>query len=422
MSIDPNSRYKQGPSGAGDWLMQFLGRGGRSNGPKGMENRAAGMRDYKAPNSTPWGERSGALGVNKGDWLQAGLGMLAGRNMQDGFYNVAGVAGNAMDRRRTEDKDEQRKQGIIAALGTQDPKERNTLLTQYAPEEMLEKALTPPVPTKFGAPVAGLGEDGKPAFYIPGDDGSMKNVDGFTPPKPKPTGQWSTMTPDQEIAEFGEDGPGTWQVHSLTGEKKQITGTAPRGPLVKNTVNSGEKGEDAFQKHRGTSAGEAMDAIAANGQRALTTQSEAQMMNGFVDQIDYQGFGGNALMQVQRIGAAVGIEIGNDLGAKEAAKTLTAKMGLALKADLPGPMSDGDRAFLLSIPPNLNTTKAGNKALIFMTMKRAQFDADAAESMRQANPQTAEEYYAWEHEFKSSYPPLFNSKTQASMNAALRGE
>ena len=142
MSIDPNSRYKQGPSGAGDWLMQFLGRGGRSNGPKGMENRAAGMRDYKAPNSTPWGERSGALGVNKGDWLQAGLGMLAGRNMQDGFYNVAGVAGNAMDRRRTEDKDEQRKQGIIAALGTQYPKERNTLLTQYAPEEMLSRALS----------------------------------------------------------------------------------------------------------------------------------------------------------------------------------------------------------------------------------------------------------------------------------------
>jgi len=115
MSIDPNSRYKQGPSGAGDWLMQFLGRGGRSNGPKGMENRAAGMRDYKAPNSTPWGERSGALGVNKGDWLQAGLGMLAGRNMQDGFYNVAGVAGNAMDRRRTEDKDEQRRMGILSA-------------------------------------------------------------------------------------------------------------------------------------------------------------------------------------------------------------------------------------------------------------------------------------------------------------------
>jgi len=142
MSIDPNSRYKQGPSGAGDWLMQFLGRGGRSNGPKGMENRAAGMRDYKAPNSTPWGERSGALGVNKGDWLQAGLGMLAGRNMQDGFYNVAGVAGNAMDRRRTEDKDEQRRMGIIAALGTQDPKERNTLLTQYAPEEMLSRALS----------------------------------------------------------------------------------------------------------------------------------------------------------------------------------------------------------------------------------------------------------------------------------------
>ena len=114
MSLMPGAP-QVGGGGIWDLLKSRFGMGGQSNGPKGMENRAAGTRDYKAPNATPWGERKGLGSFNKGDLLLAGMGMLSGRNLQDGFYNVAGVAGNAMDRRRTEDKDEQRRMGILSA-------------------------------------------------------------------------------------------------------------------------------------------------------------------------------------------------------------------------------------------------------------------------------------------------------------------
>jgi hypothetical protein len=143
-------------------------------------------------------------------------------------------------------------------------------------------------------------------------------------------------------------------------------------------------------------------------------------METLLDNIDYTGFGGDTLLQVQRAGAMLGIEI-EDLPAKEAAKRLSSQMALSLKTDLPGPMSNADREFLLSIPPNLNSTAAGNDAILFILRKREERKQDMMQSLLQANPQSMEEMRAWENQYLQTTPPMFTTATQASLLKALGG-
>lgn len=196
----------------------------------------------------------------------------------------------------------------------------------------------------------------------------------------------------------------------------------PRTPLVSVTNTPTHKGETAFQQGRGSAASNSMDAIRDAGSAANAALADAKMMDALIDQIDYVGFGSETLMNVQKVGRMIGLDIGDDVPAKEAATRLTAKLGLSLKSDLPGPMSDGDRQFLLSIPPNIATTRAGNKALVYMTMKRAEFDQAMHEALVQANPQTMQEYYAWENEYRRSQPPIFSDADRADLIAALGGQ
>lgn len=196
-------------------------------------------------------------------------------------------------------------------------------------------------------------------------------------------------------------------------------GAAPvKTPLV--TVNNPTvKGETSFQTERGKSASGRMDSVMAAGEAANQTLADAQMMNTLIDQIDYTGFGSEALLNVQKLGRMVGLDIGDDVPAKEAATRLTAKLGLALKENLPGPMSDGDREFLLSIPPNILTTREGNKALVFMMMKRAQFDRAMQQSLLRANPQSKADFEAWENEFKLTHGSMFDDASRRDLLNAL---
>ncbi|CAB4140944.1 hypothetical protein UFOVP399_33 [uncultured Caudovirales phage] len=199
-----------------------------------------------------------------------------------------------------------------------------------------------------------------------------------------------------------------------------VVGKAPvKSPLV--SVNTGdEKGENKFQEGRGTQAATNFQTIVDQGRAAGASIGNLDTMESLLDQIDYTGFGGDTLLNVQRAGAMIGIEI-PDLPAKEAAKRLSSQMALSLKADLPGPMSNADREFLLSIPPNLNSTAAGNDAILFILRKREERKQDMMQSLLQADPKSMEEYWAWENQYLQSTPPMFTPKTQASLLKALGG-
>lgn len=252
-------------------------------------------------------------------------------------------------------------------------------------------------------------------------DNTRYNADGSVVVQgaPEQADQVELLTPQQEVELFGVDRPGSFQ-RKPDGTISAISGTAPRDPLV--TVDNSQTTETAFARKAGELAGNRMGDIYDRGSKARQIQADADMMNALLEEIDYQGFGGNTLLAAQRIGAAVGVQIGDDLGAKEAAEYLTKQLGLALKENLPGPMSDSDREFLMAIPPGINNTYEGNKALIFMMKKRADFDAASQASLMTADPQTAADYRAWERQFREEYGPLFNETTRRSLMGALSGQ
>jgi hypothetical protein len=194
-----------------------------------------------------------------------------------------------------------------------------------------------------------------------------------------------------------------------------------KSPLVQNTVNGPDmKGETEFQKERGKAASSAIETINEKGDAAQSQLANLGMMEALLDNIDYTGYGGDTLLTVQRIGNMMGFEI-PDLPAKEAAKRLSNRMALALKSDLPGPMSNADREFLVSIPPNLNVTPQGNDALLYILRKREQFASDMQRSLMEANPQTSADYYAWENQFRQNYGEMFTPQERQMLLMDLSG-
>ncbi len=354
------------------------------------------------PQKTPWMQQEAWGGFNRGDLLMGGLGMLAGRNFQDGIANLANIAGGAMQRKDKKTKEDKMRVAITDAMRIEDPKERQNALLMAMPEiagpAAVQQAFTPQ-------------QTQKPLVVndrvLDPNDPSNVLADYSDPDGPlSPAGKLASDLANDVITQDQYDA--------------EIQRLNKPGLSVTNTV--GGKAESSFQTARAGAASDQWDQIIEAGRAADVTLSDANTMNFLLDQVDYTGFGGETLLTAQKLGQMVGLDVGSDVPAKEAMQRLTAKLGLALKSDLPGPMSDGDRQFLLSIPPNLSVTRAGNKALVFMSRKRAQFDADMAASLIERNPKTLDEYRAWENEFRRNYPPLFDEGTMRDLQMALSGE
>jgi hypothetical protein len=82
-------------------------------------------------------------------------------------------------------------------------------------------------------------------------------------------------------------------------------------------------------------------------------------------------------------------------------------------------MSNADREFLLSIPPNLNSTKEGNAAIIFILRKREERKRDMMNSLLDANPQNMQEMRDWQRNYIQTTPPMFSPKTQEALRKQL---
>ncbi|MEL7445565.1 MAG: hypothetical protein AAGK02_07105 [Pseudomonadota bacterium] len=224
------------------------------------------------------------------------------------------------------------------------------------------------------------------------------------------------LTPDLPNGMMmGPNGP-EWVPGYLEGQKDLKA--AGRSTTTINNNLPANKGETAFAQQAGKQGAEGMADIMDRGDKANRQLSNLSTMETLLDQVDYTGFGAESRLAIQKAGRLFGVELG-DVAASEAAKRLTSEMGLALKENLPGPMSDADRQFLLSIPPGIGNTPEGNEALLYIMRKRSQFDFDMQQSMLRANPQSLEEMRAWENEFRRTYPPLFSDQDRMDLMQAL---
>lgn len=216
---------------------------------------------------------------------------------------------------------------------------------------------------------------------------------GITPPKP---GNGITMTMDDD------------------GNPVVTIGGVPPAAVKANQAYGSGVGKDSADRRT---------AVLSGGDAARQQLAKIAELRASLGQVDYTGFGAEQLLGMKKAAKAFGIDVGDDVSAAEAANMVRTGLALEMKKDLPGPMSNGDREFLMAIPPNVSNTREGNTAMMFILNKRAEMARDMDQSLRKANPQTPEEYARWENAYlaERDAKPYFSEAARRDLMRDLGG-
>lgn len=119
-------------------------------GAKGVQGMFGGMPDYlknlpapqaggapqpqAQPEKTPWLQQQGFGGLQRGELLLAGMGMLGGRNFSEGLANTSGTLYGAMGRQSKEAEERKKREALLKAMtaGGMSPQQAEAL-AQFDP-------------------------------------------------------------------------------------------------------------------------------------------------------------------------------------------------------------------------------------------------------------------------------------------------
>lgn len=218
------------------------------------------------------------------------------------------------------------------------------LAKQFAPKEK-----------EYLAPVAGSDEKGNPIMVRPEKGGpGFAPMQGVAPPMP-------------EILQ-----PGV--------EDARARVSAAGRPVT----NINTKGETKYVETRSEDYAKQASAYQSGGRNAAKKLGQLSVLNSALsDPSVYQGTAGPAVTGVKRgLKTLFGADV-EGVGPAELASRVGGEMALALKENLPGPMSDGDRRFLLELPPGLTNSREGNMLLVEYHQRMARREMEVAELARE---------------------------------------
>jgi len=168
-----------------------------------------------------------------------------------------------------------------------------------------------------------------------------------------------------------------------TREYQQFMTNGGRGPLV----NIDQKSESEYDKQMAKQFADAnMEIMKAAGNARGKIATLDRLGTLLKDPNIYTGAGGQGVLELKRLGKAIGIGVG-DVGPAEAAKSISNQFALELRnpsggAGMPGALSDKDREFLQSMVPSLGQNPQGNTLIIDYMKRVAQRSIDV-ERLRQ---------------------------------------
>ena len=124
--------------------------------------------------------------------------------------------------------------------------------------------------------------------------------------------------------------------------------------------------ETSEQKELGKSAGEEFNTLTTSAATALENNNNLDVMQELVNLDNIKtGFAGNLRTTVASLAKEFGVDTNiQNLTAAEALNAVSGSIVLDGLANFKGAISDGERAFLVSITPGLTNTIEGNKLLI----------------------------------------------------------
>lgn len=260
------------------------------------------------------------------------------------------------------------------------------------------------------------GNGGNPLFTAPKDPktaadatGVLRYVDG--PEKGKPVPGFETRKAPEGM-QYGVGGA-LEAIPGYVAMKKEIG--AASAPRIDNRTTFHQ--EKAEAKNVGEFFGKKYSEIQSAGFNATASISRANRLSQLLEGVQ-TGKLTPAQTEVQAIAASLGITIGKDLGAKQAAEALSNAMALELRnpaggAGMPGAMSDADRQFLQGMVPGLGTSPEGRKLMVETSKKIAERDkviARMARDYRTKNGSLDEGFFNKLEDF-SNANPMFGGST-----------
>jgi hypothetical protein len=142
--------------------------------------------------------------------------------------------------------------------------------------------------------------------------------------------------------------------------------------------------EPAYDAKMGGTLAEQFIKLQEAGGTASEAKGDLLIMKEMIKSPDvYMGTGGD---QVQLVKKAAATLFGADFKGVPEAEVIqrtASKIALGMKDNLPGPMSDSDREFLLSLPPGLATTKEGSRRLVEIGLAQKEWKIKLAEASNQ---------------------------------------
>jgi hypothetical protein len=155
--------------------------------------------------------------------------------------------------------------------------------------------------------------------------------------------------------------------------------------------------EPAYDARMGTLLADEFKAVQEGAGKASEAKAELMLMKEAIKSPDlYMGTGGE---QVQDVKKALATVFGMDLkGVPEGAvvQRVASKIALSMKDGLPGPMSDSDRQFLLTLPPGLADHPESARRLVEIGLAQREWKiqlADAANDYVAKNGRLDQNWY-----------------------------
>lgn len=137
--------------------------------------------------------------------------------------------------------------------------------------------------------------------------------------------------------------------------------------------------ETAYDKEMGKQlAGEFIKSQEAAGKAAQAQGDLRVMQQAAENPAVYTGTGGEAIQGLKKAAQTLfGVDVQGVPDAEIIQRT-TAKIALGLKDNLPGPMSDSDRRFLMELPPGLTTSPEGIRRVVKLGMAQREWEIERA--------------------------------------------
>lgn len=225
----------------------------------------------------------------------------------------------------------------------------------------------------YGAPPAAgaiptRDANGNPTGWTmaPGAVGAIASVAGA---------ERGAQTANSITSAVGPDG------RTQSGYAGNVFGQPPGVGGTGGTVTGPAPGNNEYATNTARTAAARYETIQSAGASATSRIAQLRQIGTLLE-----GYDGNAAspagVQINRFAQSMGITLDPRLPAQEAAQALAQQIALSLRSNMPGPLSNSDREFLLNMSPNLAQSAEGRRVLIEAQIATAQREADVARFAR----------------------------------------